>query len=293
VAAFLLSADPGRGGAGLALDVELGRDVYPQGRTITAAVVWRSAGTEPVGARVPLSPFSRVLAFDVRARGGPRPSAVKWSGPGDDGAPVVLEGGTAVRAEYDVTAIYPELMPGSYELVVRYDDGIESATSPAASFRVEVPAPVEREALAAYRAAVRAAERETVIERALELVGRDPASPVAKRARMLLFENYGARGDWEAAVEEARRLREREDLSSYEWVATEAGLARALGVLRCLVGDCDRDQRVEIADLWAGWKLLFDLRRLPECRRLDPDGNGRITAAEWVHAVRDAGGLCR
>ncbi len=288
-----LSAQLPRAGASLLLEVQLPAEVFPEGRTITATLVWRNSGAEPAAVWIPPTPFSRVLAFDVQGEGGAVPSGVKWSGPGEDGALSVLEPGASARAEYDVTVIYPDLLPGSYWLAARYEDGTTSARSPRVPFRIEPPGPGEGEVLAAYRAARGAAERETVIERALEVVARDPAGPVAKRARVLLFDNYWALGDWEAAADQARRLLERDDLSAYERAETAARLGRATAVLRCLVGDCDRNQRVEAAELSRAWKLLFDSPRLLECLRLDGDGNARVTAGELVGAIRNASGLCQ
>jgi hypothetical protein len=55
--------------------------------------------------------------------------------------------------------------------------------------------------------------------------------------------------------------------------------------------DCDRNRQVDSMDLDVGIRMLFENDALCWCRLFDPDGDGRVTAADLIRAigVADAG----
>lgn len=51
------------------------------------------------------------------------------------------------------------------------------------------------------------------------------------------------------------------------------------------VGDCNRDLKVDIAELITGVGIALDLRPLPNCPRFDGDGDRRVSIGELITAV--------
>lgn len=73
--------------------------------------------------------------------------------------------------------------------------------------------------------------------------------------------------------------------------ASATSTATATIVPAC-VGDCDRDQRVSVAELVTGVNIALDRASASVCTALDRDQDQRVTVAELVEAVSRALGGC-
>ena len=215
LAACLFLGTPAWGDVGL--DLALDRPTLLQGETLTARVGFTNTGGDPVTLVLPLSIFSVLLTFEVRADGSteamPPP---KFEGSGTGGEQATLAVGERREVPYDLTEIAPLLPGGHYTIRARYAGGGLTADSHEIGVTIEAPSGDIADAFALYRRALLAAERTDVLERAQEVVDRHPQSAYRRPARLLLLDNFRGLRQWLRVIDQAQVLEGEGGLSPAE-----------------------------------------------------------------------------
>ena len=114
LAACLFLGTPAWGDVGL--DLALDRPTLLQGETLTARVGFTNTGGAPVTFVLPLSIFSVLLTFEVRADGSEAMPPPKFEGPGTGGEEATLAVGERREAPYDLTEMAALLPSGHYTI---------------------------------------------------------------------------------------------------------------------------------------------------------------------------------